>query len=182
MPKETSQKKCINFDVCGNYKPQMSRVKGMCDDCASEHLSQKQAGLIEGKIQKKKEKQEEGIEQLVQKIEKFQEYVKDKINYELSRNNGKVCCAECGVLITDTYVPKKLGFNVAHIISKGADPSLYFIRENSIILCRQHHMQFDHGIKTQMQIFEDTERIKMMLLDDPEGFKNLPHNKKFYNV
>lgn len=182
MKKSSRQKKCINFDICGNYKPPLARVSGMCNECASEYMEKKAAGELEERIERNKAKLEESIEELKERIEKFQDYVKDKINYELKENGGKVCCAECGVTITDTFIPQKLGFNVAHIISKGADPSLYFIRENSIILCRHHHMQFDHGIKSEMRVFEETEKMKLEIMNDPEYFKNLEHNKKFYNL
>ena len=56
-------------------------------------------------------------------------------------------CSECG---------KSLEFDrthCAHILSKGAFPSLRSNPENIIILCFECHQQFDFGLRSEMNIY-----------------------------
>ena len=181
----SKQKKCKNFDTCGNYKPQIAQVSGMCNSCAAEYNRNKPKKISELKrstlkrtpLKRSRVKPTlKSLDARLTSILRFEEYVKRKIENEISRNK-KVICAECGKLITTQYIPKTFGFNVAHLISKGSDVSVYYLQENSIFLCRDHHWQLDHGDCTKLRIWPQIEELKESIRANKESFLLLPHNQ-----
>lgn len=80
---------------------------------------------------------------------------------------GYCYCKECE-LLGRSEKQANLGFemnpyNVAHIISKGANPSFRCDLRNFVLLCAEHHGDFDCGKRTEMRIFEETEAIRQKL-------------------
>ncbi len=69
-------------------------------------------------------------------------------------------CTECGCDIGgDTMNP----FSVAHIISKGANTALRSDVRNMILLCPDHHTEFDNEARSKMKVFDQTEEIREQL-------------------
>ena len=69
-------------------------------------------------------------------------------------------CAECGCDIGgETMNP----FSVAHIISKGANTALRSDVRNMILLCADHHTEFDNEARSTMTVFAETEEIRQQL-------------------
>lgn len=151
--------KCKNFDVCGNYKPPIARVKGLCNQCAAKHQA---TGLKD-------------LTKVQQDIDRFEEYVRRKVEHEIETNK-KVVCAECGSHITSMYLKRAFGFNVAHLIAKGTNPNAYYVRENSIFLCFKHHHQLDHGDRESMNIYDQVEKQKQYVKENLESLLTLEHN------
>ena len=78
---------------------------------------------------------------------------------------GSCYCEECGVSLGNQFNP----YNVAHIISKGSNPAFRCDMRNFILLCADHHNQFDCAARTEMKVFEVTEEIRRRLrLEDSE--------------
>lgn len=80
---------------------------------------------------------------------------------------GYCYCKECE-LLGRSEKQANLGFemnpyNVAHIISKGANPSFRCDLRNFVLLCAEHHGQFDCGARSEMKIYEETEIIRQKL-------------------
>jgi hypothetical protein len=80
---------------------------------------------------------------------------------------GYCYCKECE-LLGRSEKESSLGFemnpyNVAHIISKGANPSFRCDLRNFVLLCAEHHNQFDCAARSEMRIYEETELIRQKL-------------------
>ena len=50
------------------------------------------------------------------------------------------CCEVCGV-----YLPHFDHWSFSHCLSKGAYGKFRLLKENIILMCRQHHIQYDNG-------------------------------------
>ena len=137
--------KCKN---CGGPKPPISKVAGLCDKCAIPVLQKKQKSYSASSNRSKA-------------IDKFSEYVERRMLHEIAEHGQVQClesklrlerglelheqCPRNGLILPANSQKLKLaqmtkfkglGFHVAHIFSKGAQPGMYYLRENSIILCR----------------------------------------------
>ena len=78
---------------------------------------------------------------------------------------GSCYCEECGVSLGNRFNP----YNVAHIISKGSNPAFRCDMRNFVLLCAEHHNQFDCEARSEMKVFERTEEIRRRLrLEDSE--------------
>lgn len=94
------------------------------------------------------------------------QFYKAMINRNIQRNQGVCRCDNC-----KREIQRPIGRNVAHIISKGADSSLYLNPLNHFILGRGEIFdqcdcleEFDNGIHRQeMNIYEESERRKIEL-------------------
>lgn len=136
------------------------------------------------------------LERRKEAISKFNLYVKTKIESWLD-THSQVSCLECSeklkkgkplslnarLFICDQYV-EGLGFHVAHIISGAEAKNLYYIRENSIFLCRHHHNVLDGldgiGEREHMLILPELERRAEVIKKTYEELMKLPHNSVFY--
>jgi 5-methylcytosine-specific restriction endonuclease McrA len=68
-------------------------------------------------------------------------------------------CEECGIDLGENWDP----YYVAHIISKGNNTALRWDQMNHVILCRDHHNQFDSEDRSKMKIYPRTEKIRQSL-------------------
>lgn len=80
---------------------------------------------------------------------------------------GYCYCKECE-LLGRSEKQSNLGFemnpyNVAHIISKGSNPSFRCDLRNFVLLCAEHHNQFDCASRETMKIYAETEVIRQKL-------------------
>lgn len=174
--------KCRNFDECGNYKPPISKVKGLCDDCAFKESSKPkpQRKFKRRSIKKLKD---------TSRIDNWKEYTKRKITKTL-KQDGKCVCAECELLLEkglplpegaiyilcDDYDPNGSKKFIAHIVSGGRRPDLYLLQENSIYLCWYHHMQLDQGKFKDLLIYDEIKRLEEYVLSNADTLKTLNHN------
>jgi hypothetical protein len=124
-------------------------------------------------------KEKEYRDELQEELEKWELYVRLKIEADLKEVRA-IICEECGRWITDVYQEGMYGGNVAHLISKW-DKSFYYIRENSIYLCQECHWNMDRVDPASMKIWEDVKEAQQFLRKNKEQFLDLPYNKIFYN-
>lgn len=94
------------------------------------------------------------------------QYYIEAINLNKKKNNGICMCDECG-----NRIHQPTGSNVAHIISKGANNTLYHDIRNHVILGKGAMFgecdclwKFDNsGNRLQMRIYDHTESIRELL-------------------
>jgi len=80
---------------------------------------------------------------------KQQEYEAMRMAWDQAADEkGQVFCAECGKLL-----PGWDAIHCAHVLSKGSAPQFRCDPRNFIMLCYEHHHQFDHGLRMQMKIW-----------------------------
>ena len=97
--------------------------------------------------------------------DKKSKFIKDsKIYYDvaiqtnIAKNNGKCICENCQKEIKS---PK--GINVSHIISGGANITLYLEPLNNFILCRECENQWTNVNPKAMGIWQEAQRRKTIL-------------------
>lgn len=91
-------------------------------------------------------------------IIKSNDYYRAAIEANINRNKGICVCEECGATIR---YPK--GRNVSHIISAGANKSLYFDILNQNVLCLKCVELEESGDKRTMKLYNQREQIKQQL-------------------
>lgn len=176
------QKPCINFEVCGNMKPQIAKRKGMCNACASEY-ERTHVNYTHVNYTHKSKNVQKGLQKKQEQIEQWHTYVLRKIDNEFEKH-GVFACKECGRVLCNAVfardmrdsLPKLFGYNVAHIISKAKDRNMYWVLENSIPLCRQHHNQLDQGNWKAMKIAPFIEEKRQWLKTKKAELLILTHN------
>lgn len=83
------------------------------------------------------------------------------------KNNGVCRCDECRSFIDDPT-----GRNVSHIISAGANRSLYLDPENNRVLCLDCEDKWTTGDRSTMKIYPNTEEIRIRLTN--KYYQNKP--------
>lgn len=157
-------KKCKNFAICGNYKPPISKVSGLCDECALKYMQNKENTYPKKYFKETKESNNRRIKS----ISLFREFGSNV--WELNRNKktGIVYCSETSKPLCNPFDPfdakKGHGMCVSHILSKSSHPKLYLVLENADILCWDAHQKFEYGDKKSMKIWNKYEPIIEKLL------------------
>jgi predicted restriction endonuclease len=165
MSIKPKQKTCSS---CGNLDFIFS--KGRCKNCAQKAYNQKsqensrlkQKSLSKKPTERHKEKKSAEREAMNQ----FWDSKADEL--------GRCYCQEC-LLIGRSREESSLGdemnpFNVAHIISKGANPKYQADTRNFLLLCANHHQQFDAQFegktRQDMKVFALSEAMRLFLRKD----------------
>lgn len=126
---------------CGEYGLITTRSRALCVKCEYERKPQKP-------IRRPKPKN----------LVENKAYYAKKIAHNIIINNGICVCENC-----DRTIKHPTGRNVSHIISAGANITLYLDDKNSYILCSICEDVWTSGDKTTMRIYEDSERRRMAL-------------------
>jgi 5-methylcytosine-specific restriction endonuclease McrA len=84
---------------------------------------------------------------------------KDLIYYRQCFEYSNKICEECETQLGEKWDP----YFVAHIISKGNNTDLRWDERNHVILCPDHHNQFDSMDRSKMKIYAETERVRQEL-------------------
>ena len=102
------------------------------------------------------------------KIAKDAERVAMAAFWNVSKDINDNChCEECKMKGVGSSVGSDFNpYNVAHIISKGSNPAFRCDLRNYIILCAEHHNEFDGGRRTEMMVYEKTEAIRQKLRNE----------------
>jgi len=119
--------------VCGKDKYIWS--KGRCKPCSAKDYKLKKTPI-------KYKKKETGELEFMKQVWEERHHI----------------CEECNV-----YLPEFSPFCMAHILGKGAAPEHRLNKNNIMILCPTHHMQWDAGDKKTMKIFTSKMKIVMGL-------------------
>jgi hypothetical protein len=161
MQMERKKKTC---KVC--QKERFIFSKGRCKGCSNIEYQQKSKQRLIEKAKTEKPKPKKQTER--HKVAKDAERVAMEVFWNTQTDiEGKAYCQECLKLgysnewscLGSTFNP----YNVAHIISKGANPAFRCDLRNFILLCAEHHNQFDAGKRTEMQVYEQTESVRQLL-------------------
>jgi hypothetical protein len=81
------------------------------------------------------------------------EYYKQCFEYSPKR------CEECDMDLGEKWSP----YFTAHIISKGNNTDLRWDERNHVILCPDHHNEFDSEDRSKMKIYPATEKVRQEL-------------------
>lgn len=131
--------------------------KGRCQKCASKDYKKPTSKPKKAILPTERHKKAKDAERLA--MSAFWASQQDELGY--------CYCKECE-LLGRSEKQANLGFemnpyNVAHIISKGANPSFRCDLRNFVLLCAEHHGDFDCRKRTEMKIYEETEAIRQKL-------------------
>lgn len=77
-------------------------------------------------------------------------YYRIKIEGNILRNKGVCRCENC-----NDEIKNPVGRNVSHIISSGANATLYLDLTNSYVLCDKCEAEWTSGSRTSMKIWPD---------------------------
>jgi hypothetical protein len=84
---------------------------------------------------------------------------KDLIYYKQCFEYSHKVCEECNLQLGEKWDP----YFVAHIITKKGDCPERWDTRNHVILCPEHHDQFDSKSRSKMKIYAETERVRQEL-------------------
>lgn len=149
--------------VCGQEKYMFS--KGRCKSCAQ--IDYARAYQEKQREEAKKKKKPFLSPTKKHKEAKDAERIAMAAFWKTQQDwKGDCHCAECGQNLGKEMNP----YNVAHIISKGANSSFRCDLRNFILLCADHHNQFDAGSREAMNVYAMTEKIRISLkLEDSKN-------------
>jgi hypothetical protein len=146
--------------ACGKERYIFS--KGRCKECSNKEYAAKRQAKLKEKMSSGKTKKPKTVTKR-HKEAKDAERVAMRAFWETKRDvQGFAYCAECGCNLGGEFNP----YNVAHIISKGSNPAFRCDMRNFILLCADHHNEFDGGKRTEMKVYERTEEIRDKLRNE----------------
>lgn len=94
------------------------------------------------------------------RIKENKSYYQERIVENQNKNKGVCICENCG-----SVIPFPKGINVSHIISGGANLTLYHHPLNCFILCKPCEHIWTNQDKTKMFIYEESEKRKELILN-----------------
>lgn len=139
----------MSCNKCEKDKELVNKHFGLCLSCNNERLSSRKI-----KIEPKNR-----IPHSVKVVNKVQEKIEldEKFYFECFKLSNHQC-EECGVQLPTDFSDEKgkvlVRFRYSHIFPKSVYPELRHNTSNINHLCLVHHIQWDHGDKTTMKIYE----------------------------
>lgn len=153
--------------------------KGRCKSCAQKSYFKKSQAN-----QKKKRSKQSKKKTLTDRHIKAKKEEREAMRAVWDKNKDELeqCyCEEC-LLMNKSRAQSSLGsefnaYNLAHIISKGANTKLRNHQDNFLLLCAEHHHQFDSESRREMLVFEKSEKIRVKLKTQDSKFFNYKYGK-----